>query len=249
MGGDRNDVVSVQQFNQIVNELRRQNFEAKVSAEVNKHRSPQIKRSLQHLMTLEFLNDNIMQVFNRLQEAVQNGEQVHFDDFKTIEDGMKEMSVLMKDEIMYNQMASKSRFGWRTVKFFVNDNLFEGERADELTKKFRQAEINAGKPNPKRQRFNNGGFQGGVQSFQGGNNGGRQFVNVGRNGGGFGNGGGASGGFGGGRSNGGFVNGGGADLNRGYINRNEIICHGCKMPGHIRRNCPKSAERGGERNA
>ena len=46
---------------------------------------------------------------------------------------------------MANKIASKAQFGWRTVKYFEADSLLKGDNAEALTKKFKNAEYQAGK--------------------------------------------------------------------------------------------------------
>ena len=40
----------------------------------------------------------------------------------------------MKDEVTANKIASNANFGWKTVKLFENDSIFEGENAESLSK-------------------------------------------------------------------------------------------------------------------
>ena len=59
---------------------------------------------------------------------------------------------------MANKIASKAQFGWRTVKYFEADSLFKGDNAEALTKKFKNAEYQAGKAIVRGQGQGRGGY-------------------------------------------------------------------------------------------
>ena len=49
----------------------------------------------------------------------------------------------VEEECLANKIASSAQFGWRTVKYFESNSLFQGEDAKAMTKKLKSAEVQA----------------------------------------------------------------------------------------------------------
>ena len=222
-----NNMVSMSYFKKEIAKLKRENFNAHKSAEVGKHKSPQIKRSLDVLMTLQYNMNVLSEAFDRSYAGLKGDAPLDVEDLNIVKENIVEIKKDIENEIMANKIASKSKYKWRTVKFMNHDSLFTGDDAEAMTKRFRFAEKDAGR----------GGF----------NNRGR-FNNAGTGRGSFNNGAGSSGrggGFSGGASgfSGVSLNRGGNSGGRRFINnRVDEGCFECGLEGHIKKYCPKLAK-------
>jgi hypothetical protein len=134
--------------------------------EVGKHKSPQVKRSLNFMFDVLFTAEDMEESVNRMIRATETEEDIKVEDWLKLKENILKVKSLTKEEMMKNKMASKSIAGWKTVSHFETDNLFESEdedTADRLTKKFKAAEYKAiGDFNrAKRSRGRGFGYRGG----------------------------------------------------------------------------------------
>ena len=116
--------------------------EAEKKAEVAKFSSPQLKRSVNFLLDSKFVVTDAKEVL----EQVATAEAASIPNLlSSLSEKLANLEEKLDAELLANRMAGKSSFGWRTVKFFETDNLFKGEDAEALTKKFKSAEFQAAK--------------------------------------------------------------------------------------------------------
>lgn len=140
----------------------------------------------------------------------------------------------INSELLANKIASDSQHGWWTVKYYEANPLFEGDKADEETKKLFAAQMRAGREIRKMKSNSRGGYK----------NVGHRFGNKNNHFGGFDNGGGAGGsGYSGGGGGSRGAGSSGVPFGRGGYNnvapvKPVIICYKCHKPGHNQYQCP-----------
>ena len=122
-----------------VKELAR---EAERKAEVAKHKSPQIKRSVKFLMSADY---DVQDLKELLGEASKAPPAEVYDFLARISEKVDSLGSKVDEECLANKIASKAKYGWRTVKHFETNSLFTGDDAEAMTKKLRSAEYQAGK--------------------------------------------------------------------------------------------------------
>ena len=129
--------------------------EADKKSEVAKHKSPQIKRSVDFLLSAQFDIEDVKELLVQASESV--GPEV-YRSIELISAKVESLSSKVDEECMANKIASKAQFGWRTVKYFKADSLFKGDNAEALTKKFKTAEYQAGKATVRGRGRGRGGY-------------------------------------------------------------------------------------------
>ena len=115
------------------------------TGKISKHKSPQVKRSLGFLFDTKGLEDinEILCIVSEVQNL--SGDTVK-EAFLQISECVNQMNSQVNSEMLANKMASKSQYGWKTVKCFETDSLFKGlnDKDEEAsTKKFKAAEFQA----------------------------------------------------------------------------------------------------------
>ena len=113
--------------------------------EVSKHKSPQVKHSIGFILDVQHNLEDLSEVWDNLSQVEPppgdvNPYEEGLMNFKKI---LGELSTVVDKELLANKMASKASFGWKTVKHFETDNLFEGNDEEANTRKFRSAEFQA----------------------------------------------------------------------------------------------------------
>lgn len=119
--------------------------EGQKKGEIAKHKSPQIKRSLGFLYEVNWGLEDAEEALDSLSTyavASENAE-LYSEKITATISKLKKLQELVKDEVTANKIASKANFGWKTVKLFENDSIFEGENAESLSKKLKSAEYQA----------------------------------------------------------------------------------------------------------
>ena len=116
--------------------------EAEKKAEIAKHKSPQIKRSVNFLMAAKFDIEDIKEM---LSTATESSPEEVYDCLGKLKDKVDGLGTKVDEECLANKIASSAQFGWRTVKFFESSSLFQGEDAEAMTKKLKSAEFQAAK--------------------------------------------------------------------------------------------------------
>ena len=151
-GGDRVhvNVVNDQAFLDLdffkskFNELKNENRSSKINAEKSRHRSPQVKRSISFLMQIKHKLEDLAEISDQQKKLFYERSTVNGDKFTEISNLITESNSMIDDEILKNQMASKSSAGWKTVQLYEEDNLFVDDiDAEQKSKKFRAAERSA----------------------------------------------------------------------------------------------------------
>lgn len=135
----KEQAAKLQAQNSAVKEMAR---EAEKKGEIAKHKSPQIKRSVEFLMSSRFILDDSRDLLEAASTCQGNDVYEYIEQLSA---KIEDLSSKVNGEFLANKMASKAEFGWRTVKYFETDSLFKGEDAESLTKKFKKAEFEAGK--------------------------------------------------------------------------------------------------------
>ena len=189
--------------------------EAEKKAEIAKHKSPQIKRSMDFLLDTKF---KVSDAKDLLEKAV-SGEGDIYSVLCLLDSKLDELAEKVESEITANRIASKATFGWKTVKCFESDSLFQGADAEALTKKFKAAEYQAAKESFRSRRGR--GSYGGKASFHpySYSNQNSRFSSAGR---------------------GGFTQtttGPAATITSGS-SANSKSCYGCGLEGHMVKYCP-----------
>ncbi len=113
--------------------------------EVGKHKSPQIKRSINFMYDVLFVAEDLEEKVDSSIKAA-NSNELTVNDLLDLKNHVQKIKSLTKEEMLKNRMALKSVAGWRTVSNFENDNIFEeedDETAERLTKRFKAAESKA----------------------------------------------------------------------------------------------------------
>ena len=128
--------------------------DAEKKAEIAKHKSPQIKRSVDFLLEAKF---DITDAKELIEKAV-SGDGELFDVLSSLSIKLDSIDNKVDAELLANRIASKANFGWKTVKCFETDSLFQGPDAEALTKKFKQAEFQAAKSSFRGRRGGRGGY-------------------------------------------------------------------------------------------
>ena len=116
------------------------------SGEISKHKSPQVKRSLGFLFDMKHGLEDINEIVDSFTEVENPMIESTRDAFMQVANCVKILKSQVDSEMLANKMASKSQYGWKTVKCFESDSLFKGlEDKDEEanTKKFKAAEFQA----------------------------------------------------------------------------------------------------------
>ena len=173
-----NDYVDMTFFKNKLKELKDENRSSKIIAEKSRHRSPQVKRSIGFLMKVQHKLEDLAEVTGQQQNLFFNKQTVNVNAFAEVTNLINSTKELLSDEILKNQMASKSATGWKTVQLYEEDNLFEDDpEAEHKSKKFRAADrsakfvLNRGRGNGAFRGFNNRGRGGGRGGFGGNNEG------------------------------------------------------------------------------
>ena len=128
--------------------------EAEKKAEIAKHKSPQIKRSMDFLLDAKF---EVSDAKELIEKAISHDGDI-YSILCSLAEKMNTISDKVDSEILANRIASKATYGWKTVKCFETDSLFQGEDAEALTKKFKQAEFQASKDSFRGRRGGRGGY-------------------------------------------------------------------------------------------
>lgn len=211
-------MVDIDSWNKKYELLKAQARNGEKRGEVAKHRSPQVKRSIDVLMDCEYLIEDISEPLERVIHSFANENKINGEELLTMKNKLEELSGLVGKEKLMNQMASKSDYSWKTVKMFETDSLFSGEDADTLTTRFRAAENKAGRAFSRAKRARFSGNSG--RSYNGGGRGRGGYQNVSSNGGPD-------------RSDNKFRS------NFNARDKSQDICFKCGLPGHHRAECPK----------
>ena len=121
--------------------------DGKINGEVARHKSPQVKRAMGYLMDYKFKLDDANEILGSLSKVpvVEANASVYMGKLEKLAGIVEHLTDSVESEIQANKIASRSSFGWKTVKMFESDSLFQGEEADSLTKKLRSAEYQAGR--------------------------------------------------------------------------------------------------------
>ena len=136
--------------------------EAEKKAEIAKHKSPQIKRSMDFLLDAKFEVSDVKDLINK---AISHDGDI-YSILCSLAGKMNTISDKVDAEILANRIASKATYGWKTVKCFESDSLFQGADAEALTKKFKQAEFRAYKDSFRGRRGGQGGYSRGHHPYQ-----------------------------------------------------------------------------------
>ncbi len=187
-----------------------------------KHSKPQIKRSIGFIFDVKFSIEDLKEFMSKLIDSHLKGESVDGDSLLLIKDKIEEMEAVVDSEMVANEIASASRFGWGTVKYYENYSVFKDrEDAEKKSQRFYQAEGKA------RANFSNkrGGFRGRGRFNPYHNN-----VNSNTNNSNNSNAGNSSNNF----NNGKFFE------RRSKVVNPETVCFKCNLKGHMRADCPKN---------
>lgn len=138
----KRQVAKLEERNEIVKVMAR---EGQKKGELAKHKSPQIKRSLGMLMDVEWGLQDSVELLESLTDfpVCSENAELYMEKLPEVKDKLTNLKDLVSNEITANKIASKANFGWKTVKHFENDSLFQGENADALSKKLKSAEFQA----------------------------------------------------------------------------------------------------------
>ena len=148
----RSKCAELEKHNKEIKELAR---DGKIKGEVAKHKSPQVKRAMGYLMDYKFKLDDANDILGSLAKVpvTEANASVYMNKLEKLSGIVEHLNDSVESEIQANKIASRSSFGWKTVKMFESDSLFEGEDADSLTKKLRSAEYQAGRDSKFRNSF------------------------------------------------------------------------------------------------
>lgn len=126
-----------------IKELARQNDK---KSELVKHRAPQIKRSLNFLYDVKFHTQDLKENLDQIMKSFQGSNSyINVNALHDMSSNLESLNSIVEAEMQANKIASNSRFGWKTVKFFEDEEFFKGENAADQTKKLRDAEFKASK--------------------------------------------------------------------------------------------------------
>ncbi len=158
---DNSEASSVK-FNKQLEELNKKYEEVKNIAregrkkgEVAKHSKPQIKRSIGFIFDIKFGIEDLKESMDKLIDSQLRGDVVDGDILLNVKDKIEEMEAIVENEMEANEIASVSRFGWGTVKYYENYSCFVGkEDAEKKSQRFYQAEGKA------RANYSNKSFRG-----------------------------------------------------------------------------------------
>lgn len=205
------------ELNKKYEELKSLARDGKKKGEVAKHRKPQIKRSIGFLWDMKHGIDDVKEGVQTVIDWIFNEKPLNTDDVLKLKDRIGEIEELIDNEMEANEIASASKFGWGTLKYYENYSVFKGrEDCEKKTQRFHAAEGKA------RGAYNNRSWSGknrGRSNFYGGSSPSRQ-SNV--------------------HSYSNFN-----DRKRKFndfnpINVSEMICFKCNAKGHMRKDCPKN---------
>ena len=140
----RSKCEELEKHNKEIKELAR---DGKIKGEVARHKSPQVKRAMGYLMDYKFKLEDANDILSSLSKVpvVEANESIYMGKLEKLAGIVEHLTDSVESEIQANKIASRSSFGWKTVKMFESDSLFQGEEADSLTKKLRSAEYQAGR--------------------------------------------------------------------------------------------------------
>ena len=218
----KEDMMDFQYFKSKMEELKNENRKSKIMAEKARHRSPQVKRSIGVLMGLKFDLEDVKEDISRVASVNKNNTDL-IKKLETMDNKISSSVDVLDGEILANQMASRSRAGWKTVQLYEEESLFdEDDDAENKTKKFRAAERSAMFMLNKRRGGSNGHRRGGFGVGGSGQNG---------------------------RGQGGHEEGsnGASSSGRQFNNFNKFsndriannACWNCNLLGHHKKDCPK----------
>ena len=210
----------LQDLNKKYEEVKNIAREGRKKGEVAKHSKPQIKRSIGFIFDVKYSIEDLKELMSNLIDSHLKGDGVDGDSLLLVKDKIEEMETVVDKEMEANEIASASRFGWGTVKYFENYSVFkDSEDAEKKSQRFYQAEGKA------RANFSNkrGGFRGRGR-FNPYNN----VNNVNSN-----------------SNNSNAVNNSNNFNNGKFFDKrsrvtSETVCFKCNLKGHMRADCPKN---------
>jgi hypothetical protein len=139
---------NITELNRELASLKKMGREAKKVAEVEKHKKPQIKRSIGFVIDVNYGLEDIESNANKIVDALQNKDTVDIDWISDLLNNISELKSTVKNELLIHKIASSSIGGYRTVKYFEAPEVFKDMDLDEsekekLATKLRSAEYKA----------------------------------------------------------------------------------------------------------
>lgn len=148
-------IKQLEELNKKYEEVKNIAREGRKKGEVAKHSKPQIKRSIGFIFDIKFGIEDLKDSMEKLIDSQLRGEVLDGDTLLYVKDKIEEMESIVDNEMEANEIASASRFGWGTVKYYENYSCFIGkEDADKKSQRFFQAEGKA------RANYSNKSFRG-----------------------------------------------------------------------------------------
>ena len=208
----------LEELNKKYEEVKNIAREGRKKGEVAKHSKPQIKRSIGFIFDIKFGIEDLKELMNKLIDSQLKGEVVDGDCLISVKDRIDEMESIVNCEMEANEIASASRFGWGTVKYFENYSVFKDqEDAEKKSQRFHQAEGKARANYSNRSRGRGIRGRGRFTPYNVPNSSNSNNVN---------------------NSSNNFNNGNFYDK-RKQANA-ETVCFKCNLKGHMRADCPKN---------
>lgn len=139
---------NITELNRELASLKKMGRDAKKAAEVEKHKKPQIKRSIGFVIDVNYGLEDIENNANKIVDALQNKSSVDIDWISDLLNNISELKSTVKNELLIHKIASSSIGGYRTVKYFEAPEVFKDMDLDEsekekLATKLRSAEYKA----------------------------------------------------------------------------------------------------------
>lgn len=119
--------------------------ESKIASEKAKHSEPQIKRAMEKLFTFLYKVEDCSEELDQISAlpVCADNADIFYNSLNSVSQLLVSLRSEIFTEIQMSKMASASPYKWLTVKQFETDTIFHGEKAEELTKKYRSAEFAA----------------------------------------------------------------------------------------------------------
>ncbi len=134
------------ELNKKYEELKSLARDGKKKGEVAKHRKPQIKRSIGFLWDMKHGIEDVKEGVQMVVDWMFNEKSINTVDVLRLKDRIGEMEALVDSEMEANEIASASKFGWGTLKYYENYSVFKDkEDCDKKTQRFHAAETKARK--------------------------------------------------------------------------------------------------------
>ena len=128
-------------LNKKYEELKALARDGKKKGEVAKHSKPQIKRSIGFLWDMKHGVEDVKEGVQSVIDWIFNEKPLNTDEVLKLKDKVNNLDKLIDDEMEANDIASSSKFGWGTVKYYENYSVFKDkDDCEKKTLRFHTAE-------------------------------------------------------------------------------------------------------------